>query len=61
MGDWKMVVQKGKPFLYNLSTDLHEDNDISAAHPDIVKQMVDIIYDEHTQSKYFQVTLPDRP
>lgn len=61
MGDWKMVVQKGKPFLYNLSTDLHEDNDISAAHPDIVKQMVDIIYDEHTPSKYFQVTLPDRP
>ena len=60
MGDWKMVVEKGKPFLYNLSTDLHEDNDISGTHPDIVKRIVNIIYKEHTPSKYFQVTLPNK-
>ena len=30
MGDWKMVVKKGKPFLYNLATDIHEDHDIAA-------------------------------
>ncbi len=28
MGDWKMVVKKGTPFLYNLATDIHEDHDI---------------------------------
>ena len=39
MGDWKMVVKKGTPFLYNLATDIHEDHDIAAGHPDIVKRM----------------------
>lgn len=44
MGDWKLVVKKGEPYLYNLTTDIHEDNDISAQHPDIVKRMKEIIY-----------------
>ena len=35
MGDWKMVVKKGTPFLYNLATDIHEDHDIAAGHPDL--------------------------
>ena len=29
MDDWKMVVKKGTPFLYNLKTDIHEDHDIN--------------------------------
>ncbi len=48
MGDWKMVVKKGTPFLYNLATDIHEDHDI-AAGPDIVKQMKEIIRTQHTR------------
>ena len=39
MGDWKMVVKRGKPFLYNLAEDIHEDHDVAAEHPEIVKQM----------------------
>lgn len=58
VGDWKMVVIKGVPHLYDLSTDLHEDHDVAAEHPDIVKRMVDIIYAQHTPSKYFKVTMP---
>ena len=58
VGDWKMVVIKGVPHLYNLSTDLHEDHDVAAEHPDIVKKMVGIIYAQHTPSKYFKVTMP---
>ena len=58
MGNWKMVVKKGKPHLYDLSSDIHEDNDISASHPDIVQKMVDIIRKEHRDSEYFKVTLP---
>lgn len=58
MKDWKLVVKKGVPSLYDLATDLHEDNDIAAAHPEIVKQMVEIIKREHTPSQYFNVTLP---
>lgn len=59
-GDWKMVVIKGVPRLYDLSVDLHEDHDIAAQHPDIVKQMIDIIYQEHVDSSTYPVTLPKR-
>lgn len=58
MGDWKLVVKKGEPYLYNLTTDIHEDNDISAQHPDIVKRMKEIIYSQHTPNPHFKVTLP---
>ena len=57
-GDWKLIVVKGKPRLYNLANDLHEDNDISQQHPDIVEQLVDIIKQEHTDNPMFKVTLP---
>lgn len=61
-GDWKLVVQRGKCRLYNLATDLHEDHDVSAEHPDIVRQLVDIIYQEHRTPEIssFKVTLPPR-
>ncbi len=58
MGDWKLVVKKGTPLLYNLADDIHEDNDISAAHPDIVQQMIDIIHSQHTDNPNFTVTIP---
>lgn len=60
MGNWKMVVKKGEPFLYDLETDLHEDRDIASEHPDIVKQMLDIIASQHVESPDFKVTLPER-
>ena len=61
MGDWKLVVQGGSPRLYDLSKDLHEDTDVAAQHPDIVKQMIEIIHREHTESSMFNVTLPEIP
>ena len=60
-GDWKMVVERGKPRLYNLNTDLHEDHDIAAQHPDVVRALIDIIYKQHTDSPLFPITLPQRP
>lgn len=60
MGDWKLVVKKGVPYLYDLKNDIHEDNDISQQHPDIVGRMIDIIYQEHRHSELFKVTLPKR-
>lgn len=59
MGDWKLVVKKGQPFLYDLSTDIHEDNDIAASHPDIVARMKEVIRTQHTPNPYFKVTMPD--
>lgn len=58
MGNWKMVVVKGKPRLYDLHTDLHEDHDVADLHPDIVKQMVIIILSQHQKSPDYKVTLP---
>ena len=58
MGDWKLVVIKGVPHLYDLASDLHEDHDIASSHPEIVRQMTDIIYREHRESDLFKVTLP---
>ena len=58
MGDWKLVVKKGKPHLYDLAADVHEDHDIAALHPDIVEQMIGVIHREHRPSELFKVTLP---
>lgn len=57
-GDWKLIVVKGQPRLYNLATDLHEDNDVSSKHPDIVAELIDVIKQEHTDNPLFEVTLP---
>ena len=59
-GNWKLVVIKGVPHLYNLETDLHEDHDLAVEHPDLVQQLVDIIYQEHVDSALFPVTLPPK-
>ena len=58
-GDWKLVVIKGKPHLYNLATDIHEDHDVAAEHPDIVKRMIGYIHQEHRDSPMFPITLPE--
>ena len=60
MDDWKLVVKKGVPYLYDLSVDIHEDNDVAGLHPEIVDRMVDIIHQEHRPSELFEVTLPSR-
>lgn len=59
MDDWKMVVKKGVPKLYNLATDIHEDHDVAAEHPEVVKQMKNIIKREHRHNDNFPITLPD--
>ena len=37
---------------------LHEDIDVSDKHPEIVKQLIDVIKKEHTDNPMFKVTLP---
>lgn len=59
-GPWKLVVQRGSPTLYNLLQDPHEDHDLSALYPTLVSQLVDIIYQEHTDHPLFPITLPER-
>ena len=53
MDDWKLIVKKGKPFLYNLKTDIHEDNDVALQHPDIVEKLKkDAILDGFIPNEY---------
>lgn len=59
-GDWKLVVKHGKPALYDLATDPHEDHDLAEKHPDMVRKLVQKIYDDHTDSPLFPVTLPPK-
>ena len=58
MGNWKMVVNRGEVHLYDLANDLHEDHDVAAAHPEVVKKMKAFIKQDHTDSPLFRVTLP---
>lgn len=39
-------------------TDIHEDHNVAAENPDIVKKMVGIIHQQHTENPNFKVTLP---
>lgn len=59
MGDWKLLVIKGKPHLYNLLDDIGEEHNIATEHPEIVSRMVDIVHREHTPNQLFPVTLPE--
>ena len=58
-GDWKLVVMAGKPHLYNLANDVHEDHDVAALYPERVAQLVDIVHSEHIDNPTFRVTLPE--
>ena len=60
-GDWKLVVRRGQPALYNLATDPHEDHDLAAQHPDILRRLIRLIYEDHTDSSLFPITLPSLP
>ena len=59
-GDWKLVVRHGRPSLYHLGVDPHEDNDLADSRPDIVRLLVSKIYEDHTDNPLFPVTLPIR-
>lgn len=56
--DWKFILKKGVPHLYNLATDIHEDNNVAGQYPAIVKQMMGMIQEQHTDNPHFRVTLP---
>ncbi|MFH1267016.1 MAG: arylsulfatase [Planctomycetota bacterium] len=58
MGKWKAVRQPmltGKIELYDLSTDLGEENDIAGEHPDLVAKMVAMMAEAHVPSPRWPV------
>lgn len=57
---WKLVVRQGNPELYNLANDLHEDHDVKEQYPEILSELIDIVYQEHVDNPLFPITLPPR-
>lgn len=57
-GDWKLIVKKGIPELYNLREDIGEKNNIVDENPDILAEMLQIIKEQHQDSELFPITLP---
>lgn len=59
-GDWKLIIQKvlvskdAEPELYNLAKDIHEDNNVAKQHPELVKELLQIMKNSHVDSKIFQ-------
>jgi len=54
-GKWKAVKRKNKLELYDLTADIAENNNIAAAHPDIVKQVEEYLLTARTVSPYWPV------
>ena len=57
-GPWKLIVKQGRPELYNLDSDIHEDHDLAAQYPEIVRELIAIVLAQHTPNPNFPVTLP---
>lgn len=54
-GDWKLIKSKGKTFLFDLKTDLHEDRDVAEANPAVVQRLSALMAGARTDSPDFPV------
>ena len=58
MGKWKAIRKPmifGRTELYDLSTDLGEQNNLAAMHPDVVKKMEQLMAEAHVPSPRWKV------
>ncbi|MBI9016916.1 MAG: arylsulfatase [Phycisphaerae bacterium] len=59
MGNWKAVrMNQGDIKLYDLSKDIHEDNDVRAINPDITRKMEKLFVSERTECEAFPLAKP---
>lgn len=52
-GKWKAVIIKGKLALYDLDSDIHEDNDVADSNPAVVKSIRDYLSTCRSESPYW--------
>jgi arylsulfatase A len=65
MGAWKGVrrnLHQGNTQieLYNLATDIGEQRDVAAEHPEVVRRVAEIMRREHTRSEIFPIKILDQ-
>ena len=60
-GNWKLIMKNNQYYLYDLATDVHEDRDVKAMHPAVLRDMKAIIKAEHTtpQVSFFDFSIPN--
>lgn len=58
-GNWKLIVKRGICELYDLATDIHEDNNLAAIYPEKVGELKTIVRQAHIDNPNFSVTLPE--
>ena len=59
-GDWKLVSIDGICHLYDLATDIHEDNDLASdpLYQDKLEELKAIVHEAHIDSDMFPIDLP---
>ena len=57
-GNWKFIVKKGVSELYDLATDIHEDNNLAAEYPEKLEELKALVRQSHIDNPNFSVTLP---
>lgn len=63
-GDWKLVQynvlkpKKTSTELYNLSTDIGEENNVAAENTEVVKELMELMYSARTESEVFTFQSP---
>ena len=65
VGDWKAVRQKLgrgqlKTELYNIAKDIGESKDVATDHPDIVRELEQLMAEQHVPSKLFPLKVLDQ-
>ena len=57
-GDWKLIVRNGVCELYDLATDIHEDNDLASdsLYQDKLEELKAIVHEAHIDSEMFPIT-----
>lgn len=57
-GNWKLIVKQGRPELYDLTLDVHEDHDLASEYPEKVKELIFLAHTSHIDNPHFHVTMP---
>ena len=61
MGDYKAVrIDQGDIKIYDLSEDIHEDNDISSDNPELTRKFEKLFQTERTKSEHFPLPKPKK-
>lgn len=57
--NWKMIAKQGRCELYDLATDVHEDNNLADTYPQKLEELKQLARQSHVENEHFKVTMPE--